>query len=496
MKQIILDYTPFVTRVALMDGSELRGFMVESMKYRGIVGNIYKGKVENVLSGMKAAFVNIGLERNGFLYTGDSLVDSNRLQDELPRKELHLAPGDIIMCQVVKDQFGTKGARLTTDVSIPGHFLVMIPNSDFIGISRKIEDPERRDILEALIKAVKPQNTGFIIRSAADKASDAEIAGEIKELQERWEEIQKSFKLAKEKELIYDDGSIFEKAIRDSFYEGVDRIVCNDEDVVKSLKDKVGGINIEFYNGERTIMNHFNLTKTINHLCDRRVDLDNGGYLIIDKAEALTVIDVNTGKYVGDKTLEDTVYKMNIEAAKAICKQIILRNICGIIIVDFIDMVDENHRISLVETFKELLKADPRKTTTVGMTELGLVEFTRKKTRLTLDDFMLQPCKSCSGGFEISDSQLVFMLRDELVDYLIASKHKHCYVGVHQDLFNIVFESKIFDKYIDGPWKERKVFLYVNPDLKRSKFDFSFKKPLDFEDSLVMLEMTEEKEEI
>lgn len=495
MKQLYLDYTPFCTRVAFVDSGQLVEFAVERASVRGIVGNIYKGKVENVLSGMKAAFVNIGLERNGFLYMGDTLVDSNRLQGKLPETPLNLSSGDIIMCQVVKDQFGTKGARLTTDISLPGYYLVLLPNSSFIGISRKIENVERREYLEQLVKSINLPNTGFIIRSAADKASDSDILSEASKLQSMWENIQEEYKKSNEKTLIFEDATLFERAIRDTFSEDVDKVVVNDKMVADALKGKVGKASIEVYSGERNIMSNFNLTNKINHICDRKIDLENGAYLVVDKTEALTVIDVNTGKFVGDKDLEDTVFKTNLAAAEAIAKHLRLRNISGIVVIDFIDMVVEEHQEAVIEKLKEELKKDRLKTTTVGMTALGLVELTRKKTSLPLDDFMLQPCKHCNGGYVVSDEQLAFMLRDSLMDFLAGRKAKEVYVGVRQDVYDVVFESNILKSQIENAWKDKKIYFYILNDIARDHFEMSFEKPNGDKIQIKQLEIIKEHDE-
>lgn len=477
MKQLILDYTPYCTRAALVDDGELIDFAVERAAVRGIVGNIYKGKVENVLGGMKAAFVNIGLERNGFLYVGDSLVDSKQLQNVMPKKGLNVSAGDVIMCQVVKEQFGQKGARLTTDISIPGYYLVYLPVSGFIGVSRKIDNPERREYLEDLVKAVCPQNTGFIIRSAADKASDDDIINEAQELFERWTRVKNDYRQAQEKSIIFEEASLFERAIRDTFSEDVDKVIVNDALVASKLDGKVGNAAIEMYAGERNIMSHFNLSTQINHLCDHRVQMENGAYIVIDKTEALTVIDVNTGRYVGDKNLEDTVFKTNLAAAECIAKQLRLRNISGIVVIDFIDMQSEEHRLAVVDALKEHLKHDRMKTSAVSMTELGLVQLTRKKTRLPIEDFMLQPCEDCDGGFVISDIQLTFMLRDELVDFMISRKCDEAYVGLHPKIFETVFESNIMMRQITSAWSKKKIYLYADDTIRREKFVMSETRP-------------------
>ncbi len=486
MKQLIMDYTPYVTRVALVEDGELIEFAVERAMAKGIVGNIYKGKVENVLGGMKAAFVNIGLERNGFLYFGDSLVDSKRLHDEIPKKKYHYSAGDIVMCQAIKDQFGQKGARLTTDISLPGYFLVFLPTSVFLGVSRKIDNPKRREYLEQLVKTVCPQDCGFIIRSAADNASDEDIIAEAKRLVELWQKVQTDFVKTPEKGIVFEECTLFERALRDSFSFAVDKVVVNDAIVADAIK-RMGTHEVELYAGERSIMSHFNLTSQINHLCDRKVQLENGAHIVIDKTEAFTVVDVNTGKYVGSTNLEDTVFRTNIAAAKCIAKQVRLRNISGIVVIDFIDMQLDEHREKVLEVLNDELKKDRLKTSTAGMTSLGLVELTRKKTRLPIDDFMLQPCAHCEGGFVISDAQVMFMLRDELIDYVLAHRHSNeFWVGLNKNIFNMVFDSGIYQRQAELIWKDKTIYLYPNDSIRRAKFVIDFRCPDDVEEFRVL----------
>ncbi len=477
MKQLILDYTPYCTRAAIVENGKLEDFSVERAHFRGIVGNIYKGKVENVICGMQAAFVNIGEERNGFLYTGDSLVDSRGLENDMPSgKSFNVSPGDVIMCQAVKEPFGQKGARLTTDVTIPGYFLVLLPLSTFVGVSRKIEDGKRRDYLEQFVSSICPEGMGFIIRTAANKASDEDLTSEMETLKERWEQIRKDYARAKESTLVFEEASLLERAVRETMHEDVDEVVVNDRQIQQKLNGRVGK-PVLFYEGERNIMKHYGVSSQINHLCDRKVVMPNGAYLVIDKTEALTVIDVNTGRFVGTSHLEDTVYKTNLAAAECIALQLRIRNISGIVIIDFIDMTSEEHRQRVLETLKEALKRDRMKTSTVGFTSLGLVELTRKKTRLPLDEFMLQPCKDCAGGFVISDSQLAFMLRDDLVDFIIENKCDTVYVGAHKDVFDMVFESGIMNRQLENAWKNKQIYFFVDNGLAREKWSISQEKP-------------------
>lgn len=485
MKQLILDYTPYCTRAALVDNGEMIDFYYEMTSVRGLVGNIYKGRVENVLSGMKAAFVNIGLERNGFLYVGDSRVDNSRLNSIPPKKHTEISAGDIIMCQVVKDQFGQKGARLATDITLPGYYLVLLPSSNFIGVSRKISNDKRREYLEQLVKSICPDGYGFIIRSAADKATDIDIITEATQLLSLWEKISEDYKSAPVLSTVFEEASLFERAMRDTFSEGVDKVIVNDDVVARTLEGKMGKMRIELYTGERSIMSHYGLTSQINHLCDRRVQMSNGAYIVIDKTEALTVIDVNTGKFVGTKDLEDTVFKTNLLAADCIAKQLRIRNISGIVVVDFIDMQLEEHREQVVKELRRVLSNDRLKTSSIEMTSLGLVELTRKKTRLPIDDFMLQPSKDSNGGFELSDAQLAFMLRDELTDYVLSTRFENVYVGVHKSVYDMVIESNILAHDLLR-WNKQ-IFIYSDEDMRRDRFVFSENKPYGEDETLVRL---------
>ena len=477
MKQLVLDYTPFCTRAALVEDGEMIDFSVERASVRGIVGNVYKGKVENVLGGMQAAFVNIGEEKNGFLYTGDTPSESRDSGNQAHRNRMRLSPGDVIMCQVVKDSFGQKGAMLTTDVSLPGYYVILLPTSPFFGVSRKIENGLRRAYLEDFARSVCPDGMGCIIRSAAKNANDMDIRREIDSLAELWQKILRDYKKADEKTLVFGDASLFERALRETFSEDIDKVVVNDEQIAKILEGKVGNAKCEVYEGDRNIMRHFGIDKQINHLCDQKVCFGSGAYIVIDKTEALTVIDVNTGKFVGSSDLEDTVYKTNLAATECIARQLRIRNISGIVIIDFIDMQSQAHKDSVLEALQNALKKDRMKTSTVGMTALGLVELTRKRTRLPLDDFMLQPCDNCSGGFVTSDAQLAFMLRDDLVDFILGNKSEVIYVGANPQIVDMIFESRILQNRIKKDWGGKHIFFYADENIRREKWNITAERP-------------------
>ncbi|HKL93729.1 MAG TPA: Rne/Rng family ribonuclease [Clostridia bacterium] len=471
MKRLLIDYNPLYVRVAMTENSELAEFYIERSSVLGIVGNIYKGKVMNVLSGMKAAFVNIGLEKNGFLYVGESLVDITALAKKKKTvATLNISAGDMIMCQVVKDQFGDKGARLSMEITLAGRMLVLVPNSTFVGVSRKINDPVRRSYLEEFVKDSSQPNTGFIVRTSANKASDTEILQEMEELESIWKTVQENYQKANEGEIIFKEVDLISRAIRDILTDDIDSILVNDEQIYKELEGKVNNAELVLYSGEENLLTHYNLERSIEKLCDREVKLKNGAYIVIDKTEALTVIDVNTGKFVGGKDLEDTVYKTNLQAAAEIAKQLRLRNIGGIIIIDFIDMTNPVHKENVIEALKDALKQDKMKTTVVSMTSLGLVELTRKKTRLPVDTYFLRDCPYCRQGHLLSHESNIIRLRERISKEFMSSRPQSILVEVNSELFDKIFETRILTRECRTVWKGKRIYILKNDTLHIENF--------------------------
>lgn len=472
MIRLIFDFVPTCLRVALVENEELVEFNIEYASMRGIVGNIYKSRVEKVIDTMHCAFVNIGLERNGFLYTGESLVEDNKLTEERKVKSKKLKNGDIIMCQVIKDQFGTKGPRLTTDISIPGSYIVLLPNSEFVGISRKIESFERKQFLLDYVKENKPKGMGIIIRSSCNNVDVEDILNEMKKLQELWSQIEREYSFSPEKKLIFAESDLLKRIIRDTLYENVDEFIVNNENMVGLLEDE--GINkdkIKYYDGQDSIFAHYGISAQIEDLASNKVALSNGGYLIIDKTEALTVIDVNTGKFVGSKNLEQTAYEANKEAAKEIAKTLRKRNLSGIIVIDFIDMEEESHKKQIVEYLKEQLKKDNVKTSSVEMTTLGLVELTRKKSRLPVDSFLLDSPEERQFSIEY----LVFKLRDKMISYAMRnSAYNYMVVKVNQEMMDAILETGYVSKEYSGILKDKKIFICVDNTISRGESDIQF----------------------
>ena len=456
MKRLFIDYNPYFVRAALAEDGELVEFGVEHVTERSHVGNIYKGKVENVLDGMKAAFVNIGLERNGFLYVGD-----------MPREAGKVSPGDIVMCQVVKEQMGAKGARLTTDVTLPGYTVVLLPTGGFRGVSRKIEDENARAHLEELLSSVCPQNMGFIVRSAAIKVTDEKIVAEFESLVAMWERVRERYERSAPGAVIFREAQLLERIIRDNFSEQVDKIVVNEPFLAERLAERMRDVEVEYYSGQRNIFRHYGLSAQIDKLADRKVTIEGGAYLVIDRTEALTVIDVNTGRFVGSSDLEDTVYKTNLAAASEVARQLRVRNISGIVIVDFIDMQSDAHKRAVVDKLKEELRKDRLKTSAVSMTGLGLVELTRKRTRLSADTFMLDECEHCAGGYVMSATHLALKLRDDMIDHSMEHECPSMIVRVNPVIMEHMFRFRILAREVAGIWKGKRVYLIPDPSLPR-----------------------------
>lgn len=391
------------------------------------MGNIYLGRIVRVLPGMQAAFVDIGLERTGFLYVDDVLQEpaqtvpagSNRADsradgaettqgqvDRTPSNsniEDLLAEGQEVMVQVSKDPIGTKGARLTCQITLPGRNLVFIPQTDHIGISRKIIDEHSRDNLRDLIDRLRPKNVGFIVRTVAEQASADDIEADMEFLLLLWDEIRDRATTSGPPSLVYEDLDITLRSVRDLFTSDVDYLIIDNEESYDKLMQFVNTFTpqlknkISLYRGELPLFEAYGIDVEISKALEKKVWLRSGGYIIIENTEALTVIDVNTGRFVGKDNLNETIFKTNMEAAKEIAYQLRLRNIGGIIIIDFIDMEDEVHRDELFNTFKEAVQKDKSRINILKLSEFGLVQMTRKRHSENLNQMMCEPCHYCGG---------------------------------------------------------------------------------------------------
>ncbi len=424
--QIIVDVNPHEVRVALLEEGELVEIQVEMKGNERLVGNIYKGRAENILPGMQAAFVNIGLERNAFLYAGDIItgtdVDGANPGVEIPSISDIIKTGDEILVQVLKQQGGTKGARITTHITLPGRFCVLMPTLDHVGISRRIQSETARERLKQLVEEIKPPNMGIIVRTISEDVGEEELRHEIDFLSRLWMKIKNKSDILSAPRLIHSEESLLFRTVRDVFTPDVEKFVVNDKDAyervcaVSNIVTPGMSGKVELYEDNDNIFDSYNIEGKIEKAFNRKVWLKNGSYLVIDRTEALTVIDVNTGKYIGENDLSKTILNTNVEAAKEIARQLRLRDIGGIVIIDFIDMEFEENRGEVLTALENALKNDRTKTNVLGITELGLVELTRKKVRRCITEVLSDNCSHCMGsGIMYSAQTMAMRVRREVV---------------------------------------------------------------------------------
>lgn len=396
VRDIVAEIYPWESRVAIVDNDRLVEVFWANQDEN--VGNIYKGKVKDVLPGLSCAFVDIGLAKNAFLFAGDIVGPCKKKGSSI--SDL-VKSGQNIMVQVKKEAFSEKGARVTGDLTIPGHFLVLLPFQNEVSISRKITDNPRREYLKNLIGDHKPDNTGIILRTACSEAEDTEILSELEELLAVWAEVRTRYEYSKAPDLIYEDIDVIERALRDYLDSDIRRVVINNvklkNKVANFLSDKNMRYGFEVQYIEGDLFEKCGLEKDIRRAIKRKVWLKNGGYLIFDETEAMTVIDVNSGKFTGHDNFEDTVFKLNMEAAVEIPRQLRLRSLGGIILIDFIDMKNKENEKEVIATLKKELERDKAHTRIIGMTGLGFLEMTRKKSRYGISEFFTEDCNTCQG---------------------------------------------------------------------------------------------------
>ncbi|MBO8128598.1 MAG: Rne/Rng family ribonuclease [Peptococcaceae bacterium] len=405
-KEIIASMRNETTWVALLENGVPVELYIEPAQEFCLVGSVFKGRVENVLPGIEAAFVDIGLDRNAFLYVNDVLPLQPQGKRHPSIKEL-IRPGQEIMVQVAKDPLGSKGPRVTMRVNLPGRFTVLMPTVNHLGISRRIEDEEERERLRALINRIKPDGMGIIVRTAARGVDGETLKEDIDLLCSLWRDIQAKASTVSAPSTLYRERSLLARTIRDLFTEEVDRMVVDSEAYHRKVINMLDGVDAGLekrvvLEKRADLFEYYGVNQEISKALERRVWLRCGGYLIFDQTEALTVIDVNTGKYTGRIDLEDTVFKTNIDAAVEIVRQLRLRNLGGIIIIDFIDMSTEEHRNKVLEVLAEEIKKDRRRTHIMGLTQLGLVELTRKKVHPSLSELLMTTCPRCGGAGRVA----------------------------------------------------------------------------------------------
>lgn len=421
-EEILVNVTPRETRVAVIENGMLQELHIERGWRRGVVGNIYKGRVQRVMPGMQAAFVEVGLERAAFLHVNDIVRPTPPPGEDgpvegpssLPIVEL-LRDGQDVVVQVVKDPIGTKGARLTTQISIPSRYLVLLPQSHSIGVSARIEDEDERARLKGIVAALAAQHGGYgyIVRTNAEGQPAEAIADDFAYLSRVWNVVERRGREASACSMIYEDLSLPLRAVRDLIRKDVDRVKVDAVETFHQLQAFVAKYmpvlaeKIELYQGDRPIFDLYGVEDEIARALDKQVPLKSGGYLVIDQTEAMTTIDVNTGSFLGQRNLEETVYRTNLEAAQAVARQLRLRNLGGIIIIDFIDMTDAEHRRQVLRTLEKALARDHARTTVYDFSPLGLVEMTRKRTVESLERQLSEPCPECGGRGCIKTAETV-----------------------------------------------------------------------------------------
>lgn len=423
-KKIVADVNGLEARIALLEDDKLVEIHVERRGKERLVGNIYKGRVANVLPGMQAAFVDIGLDRNAFLYAGDILVDTSDFEFGQKSDTVNLRPtkiedmvkeGQEILVQVLKQPGGTKGARITTHVTLPGRMMVLMPTVNHVGVSRRIEDEQERTRLKDIMETLKPKDMGIIVRTAAVGKETEDFEGEVKFLARLWQRIVSRSDVIRAPRLLHAEESLVFRTVRDMFTADVSEFVINDHEyfdkvvavagiIAPHLKDRV-----KLYATGVSIFDDYGIQARIDKALEKKVWMKNGAYIIIDETEALTVIDVNTGKFVGDNNLQETILEVNIEAAKEIARQLRLRDISGIIVIDFIDMEVEGNKLKVVEALETALAKDRTKTNVLGITGLGLVEMTRKKVRRKLSSIVKRTCPYCGGSGLVDNEETTAM---------------------------------------------------------------------------------------
>jgi ribonuclease G len=485
MEDILVNVTPQETRVAVIASGVVQELHVERSSCRGLVGNVYMGRVARVLPGMQSAFVEIGLERAAFLHVADIWEEraangNGEAKHPLRPIERILSEGQPLMVQVVKDPIGTKGARLSTQVSIAGRMLVHLPQDPHIGISQRIEDEAERRQLRDRLQAVLPEDEkgGFIIRTMAESATEAELGADIQYLRRLWRDVRARAANGAAPALLYQDLSLAQRVLRDFVNDQTGRILVDSRENFAKLQqfaqDYVPGVHgrVEHYGGERPLFDLHNVEEEIERALARRVDLKSGGYLIIDQTEAMTTVDVNTGGFVGVRNFDDTIFKTNLEASQVIARQLRLRNLGGIIVIDFIDMDNPDHRDAVLAEFNKALARDRTRMTVNGFTALGLVEMTRKRTRESLAHVLCEPCGTCGGRGEIKTARTVcYEILREILREARQFNAREFRILAAQSVIDLFLEEESQSLAMLGDFIGKPVSMQVEASYTQEQFD-------------------------
>lgn len=505
--EIIINATGEETRVAFLEGGEITELYIDRKRDRGIAGNIYKGKVIRVLPGMQAAFVDIGLEKAAFLYVSEVSANieeyAKMMEDETDEARLEfesdtveavkakkasavliedlLQEGQEIMVQVIKEPIGTKGPRVTTYVTLPGRYLVYMPTIEHIGISRRIEEEAERKRLRELINKLKKPGAGYIIRTVSEGVSNEEFKADIEFLELLWQNIQQKRDKLSAPSLLHTDLDIVFRVVRDLFTPKVDKLVVDSKQEYMQVKEFIDSFlpklssRVELYEKDEPIFDAYEVEIEISRALGRKVWLKSGGYIVIDHTEALTAIDVNTGRYVGKRNPEETILKTNLEAVKEIAYQLRLRNIGGIIIIDFIDMLKEKNRKKVFNVLQEALSGDKARTNILQISELGLVEMSRKRTREDLLRALCEPCSYCEGrSYLKSPTTICYEIFREIRRSAASSTSSKIMVTVNSSVANLLYdeERQGIDE-LENRYK-KKIIIKADPNLHQEQYDIVF----------------------
>ena len=498
---ILISVTQDETRVGLLEGGQVVELYVERKQDVSIVGNIYMGKVVKILPGMQSAFVDIGLDKSAFLYVGDIRTDltddvselfddveaGEEGEEAIPRRRRHqeahiedlIQEGQELLVQVSKDPLGTKGARVTSYVTIPGRYLVFMPNVEHVGISRRIESEAERERLKALVEQMKPQGSGLIIRTASAAASEQDLKQDLEFLVRAWENIKNRKDNVRAPHMLYSDLDLRFRSVRDLMSQEVESLIVDSHEDYLEIQDMVNTYlpklfdRIDFYDGHEPMFEHYGVEIDITRALDRKVWMKSGGYIVIDQTEAMTVIDVNTGKFVGKHDLEETILKTNLEAVKEIAYQIRLRNVGGIIIIDFIDMEVLANRDRVFNSFTQAMSRDRARNTIFEVSELGLIQMTRKRVRESLGRILCEPCSYCEGKGFVKSAKTVCYDILRKVQNMAAQGGKRIIVNAHPKVADMLSDEESY--MMEGIEQQYGIKVIISPDqgLHLENYDLS-----------------------
>jgi ribonuclease G len=494
-KKILFNATATEKRVALIEGDRVIEIVVERPDHFRIAGNIYRGKVMSVLPGLQAAFVDIGLDRSAFLHASDiepsvllegdsELLDRYRGNDSLRRRKIVRIPiekllqkGQEILVQVIKEEIGTKGAKLTTQISIAGRFLLLVPDADFIGVSKQTQDFKKRRRLKQLIAQIKPKGVGFIVRTMGLKVSETEFVNEIHMLLDSWRSASKEALKGSGPKLIHREMGITTRVIRDLFSEDVGEVYVDDEEDHREIVSYLSALSpdlcrrVQLYKGKEPLFDKFDVEKDLERLLKRKVWLRNGGYILIDRTEALVAIDVNTGRNIGKTKLEDTLFETNMEAVEEICRQLRLRDIGGLIVIDFIDMRHPNHIRQVENAMYKRLTADSSSASCTGLSKFCLMEITRKRVRPELQEFYTDVCHACGGlGWVFSPETVTARIDRELKR--MPHKQQELRLAVHPAVAAYLLQDNSKVKHMLEQEHNCRIFAVADEELDQDEYKF------------------------